>query len=829
MRVNEPITDHEIEYPDGEPLVSRTDTGGRIEFANHVFVEVSGFTEQELVGAPHNIVRHPHMPQQAFADLWATIKAGRPWDGLVKNRAKSGDFYWVRANVTPVVRNGEVAGFISVRSKPSRPQIAAAERIYAALRTGTAKGIALSDGDVVRTGMRARVGVLWHSVLGRLLAVTFAAVLAIWAVGWLGFAGMAASNDALRHVYERDLVSVNGLRGIQDRIRDNRNHMAQLTIALGRGAKPEPVLAEREPPIRANMAQIAGLLAAFRATELTSEQRASAQKFEDQYNTLLRDGIEPALAFARRGETGQLSQLFETKMPPMFQAAFDTDRDLVDMQISIGHDAYTVATASLRWRLLAGTITALAGLAAVLVFGWASFSSVRGCVRELEAHLTEITRGDLAADIAKPAAREFNRATAMLRAMRAHLAFAGWESKEFERRSGIIRRETVEKMARTIEQEAGAAVNLVAERTEVMARDADIMADCAERVSTNSHHVAEAADHAMKNAQVVASASEQLAASIREISAQVDHASAVARTAAGKGSEARDTIRSLSDAAERIGAVVRLIADIAGKTNLLALNATIEAARAGESGRGFAVVAGEVKSLAAQTANATSEITRHIAGLDDATKASVGAVDQICQTLDEVAGVAISVAAAIEQQTAATQEIARNVNESGTAVQEVTSRILDVARDAETTGRQAGQLRAGSGAVASDIAALRGALVRTVRTATTEADRRQEHRVAVHEACTVRFGAGGAPQAAILRDVSHGGGAIEVRDGHAAIGDRGSLSFDRLAGVRVQFEIRSIGSDRTLHIRFDEASMEPSFRAAVEALLTGGSEVARAA
>jgi aerotaxis receptor len=113
MRVNEPTTNHEAPVPDGEPLVSRTDPGGNIVFANHVFVEVSGFTEEELVGAPHNIVRHPHMPQQAFANLWATIKAGRPWDGLVKNRNKFGDFYWVRANVTPVLEDGKVAGYIS--------------------------------------------------------------------------------------------------------------------------------------------------------------------------------------------------------------------------------------------------------------------------------------------------------------------------------------------------------------------------------------------------------------------------------------------------------------------------------------------------------------------------------------------------------------------------------------------------------------------------------------------------------------------------------------------------------------------------------------------
>ena len=118
---------------------------------------------------------------------------------------------------------------------------------------------------------------------------------------------MASSNDALRHVYERDLVSVNWLRGVLDRIRDNRNHIAQLTIALGRGDRSEQVLAEREPPIRANMAQIAELLRNYRASELIPEQRALAQKFDDQYATLLRDGIEPALALAHQGDTARLN------------------------------------------------------------------------------------------------------------------------------------------------------------------------------------------------------------------------------------------------------------------------------------------------------------------------------------------------------------------------------------------------------------------------------------------------------------------------------------------------------------------------------------------
>jgi aerotaxis receptor len=93
MRVNQPITTREIHFPADAPLVSRTDPGGRITFVNRAFIAVSGFTQDELIGSPHNLVRHPDMPKEAFADLWSTLKAGRPWEGMVKNRTKTGDFY----------------------------------------------------------------------------------------------------------------------------------------------------------------------------------------------------------------------------------------------------------------------------------------------------------------------------------------------------------------------------------------------------------------------------------------------------------------------------------------------------------------------------------------------------------------------------------------------------------------------------------------------------------------------------------------------------------------------------------------------------------------
>ena len=138
MRVNQPVTQVEQEIQEGAYIVSMTELNGTIQLVNDEFVRVSGFAREELLGQPHNIVRHPDMPAAAFADLWSTIKAGRPWNGMVKNRCKNGDFYWVDANVSPILERGTVTGYVSIRSKPSRSQIREAERVYARLNRGAA-------------------------------------------------------------------------------------------------------------------------------------------------------------------------------------------------------------------------------------------------------------------------------------------------------------------------------------------------------------------------------------------------------------------------------------------------------------------------------------------------------------------------------------------------------------------------------------------------------------------------------------------------------------------------------------------------------------------
>ena len=140
MRLNAPVVPLEYPFPAGQTLVSTTDLQGRITYCNPAFIEVSGYAREELLGQPHNMIRHPDMPEEAFRDLWATIAAGRPWSAPVKNRRKDGSYYWVMANVTPLMSGDQPTGYMSVRTAPTRAAVEAAEALYTTMRTEHAAG-----------------------------------------------------------------------------------------------------------------------------------------------------------------------------------------------------------------------------------------------------------------------------------------------------------------------------------------------------------------------------------------------------------------------------------------------------------------------------------------------------------------------------------------------------------------------------------------------------------------------------------------------------------------------------------------------------------------
>ena len=218
MRTNLPVTHNEFVIPDGVTLVSTTDLQSHITYCNPAFIAVSGYDREELIGQPHNIVRHPDMPQEAFRDMWETLKGGQPWSALVKNRRKNGDHYWVVANATPIMDNGQVTGYMSVRTKPTREQVQAAEKLYAQMRAERDSGkqhLALHRGQLVRTGLMGHLQRATQLNLGRRIGIVSTALagLGLAAGIWLAPMGAAGLGGAVAALLVAALAGTWLLRG----------------------------------------------------------------------------------------------------------------------------------------------------------------------------------------------------------------------------------------------------------------------------------------------------------------------------------------------------------------------------------------------------------------------------------------------------------------------------------------------------------------------------------------------------------------------------------------------------------------------------------------
>ena len=251
---------------------------------------------------------------------------------------------------------------------------------------------------------------------------------------------------------------------------------------------------------------------------------------------------------------------------------------------------------------------------------------------------------------------------------------------EADRKRGMM------EMADQFERAVGGIVTTVSAAATELQGAAQSLSTSSTQTAHQSTIVAAASEEAAANVRTVASAAEELSGSVREISRQVSASAMMANKAVQEAHETNGQVGELSAGALKIGAIVDLINDIASKTNLLALNATIEAARAGEAGRGFAVVASEVKALAEQTSKATAEITGHISGVQMSTNHAATAILGIGKTIDEISNIASTIAAAVEEQGAATDEIARNVDQAAHGTTEVTRNITGVHHAAEASG-----------------------------------------------------------------------------------------------------------------------------------------------
>jgi methyl-accepting chemotaxis protein len=383
--------------------------------------------------------------------------------------------------------------------------------------------------------------------------------------------------------------------------------------------------------------------------------------------------------------------------------------------------AATESMSAERTSLIAGVVAALL-LIATCVFSILTIARPIGALSHAMLELADgnfavvlpgLGRGDEIGDVA--GAVEKFKVKAQEKAM--HEAAL---QREQEHRVAEQRRADMHNLANDFESAVGQIIETVSSASTELEAAASTLTATAERAQQLTATVATASGEASANVQSVASATEEMASSVNEIGRQVQDSARIANEAVEQAKSTNDRVAELSQAAARIGAVVELINTIAGQTNLLALNATIEAARAGDAGRGFAVVASEVKALAEQTGKATGEISQQISGIQLATNESVGAIKEISFTIGRMSEIASTIAAAVEQQGAATQEISRNIQQAAQGTSEVSSNITQVQRGASETGSASAQVLSAAQSLSGDSNRLKlevGKFLETVRAA----------------------------------------------------------------------------------------------------------------
>lgn len=689
-----PVTDHEVTMKEGTILVTRTNLKGIITYANDAFIEISGFSYDELVGKNHNIVRHPDMPEVAFQDLWNTIKGQRPWTQLVKNRTKGGDYYWVEANVTPVYKNGLPVEYLSVRYAPSRAQINDAEILYRALSasrattirpTGLTKAIkGLKEISVnKKAGLVASAFLLPNIFLMKQFFDT-QQILPLGIVAVLSAFALILGYKLIRDVMGSLVKATNTCYQMTD---DNFRNKIDIDRDDQIGDFNR-ALYGMQVKLNADMAymkQTGG--ESLRIKQALDNVSSCVMVANNNMDIIyMNDTVQSMFKNAEKDIQQQLPNFEADKLlganidqfhknPAHQRAIVPNLQGTFKSELVIG---------SRHMNFVANPVLDDSGSRIGTVVEWLDRTLEVKIEEEIEGLVDAVKSGNLSTriDMADKVgffeilSQGINELTDGIDS-----AFSDINSAMQSMASGDLS-SRITKDYEGVYGECKANINATADKLSSIIgqvrESADFINNASQEIASGNNNLSERVETQASSLQETASSMEELTSTVKNNADNAQQANEVAsnaRALAEKGgmivTSAVNAMAEINESSNKIAEIIGVIDEIAFQTNLLALNASVEAARAGEQGRGFSVVATEVRNLAQRSATAARESKELIQTSLQKVRSGTEFVNETGKSLQEIVAGAAKVGDIISEIASASIEQSQGIDQVNQAVSQM--------------------------------------------------------------------------------------------------------------------------------------------------------------